>query len=82
MIMIIPKDSPAADEALRRTNEIGGFDITEVLLDHQWAVDLDGDGHAEIMVNDAGLRALALMSPRADAQEFVESAIAGRPGPA
>lgn len=52
-----------------------GLSIPDVLLPTQWCVALV-DGEPQILINEHGMRALALTAPRPDAREYVEELIA------
>lgn len=51
-----------------------GLNIADVLLPTQWAVCVV-DGRPEVVVTTDGMRALALVSPRPQAPEYVENLI-------
>lgn len=65
-----PRHQVALDDMREQT----GLNISDVLLPNQWAVMLV-DGHPMVIVNEDGMRALALMAPRPDAIQFTEDII-------
>lgn len=54
--------------------QYGGMDVRQALLPTHWTVALV-DGRAEVVLNAAGVRALALLAPRPDAQQVAEDLI-------
>lgn len=68
----------ASDPRYRQTitefREEFGLSIPDVLLPTQWCVALV-DGEPQILINEGGMRALAILSPRPNAPEYVEDMI-------
>lgn len=77
MIKLNPTD-PQWDAAVAAfTEQYGGMDPRQALLPTHWTVALV-DGRAEVVLNAAGVRVLALMAPRPDAQQVAEDLISHR----
>ncbi|MFE9748459.1 hypothetical protein ACFYOT_26430 [Saccharothrix saharensis] len=71
-------EDPRYHEALDRSAEQTGMRLEHVLLPTQWTV-MEVDGQAELIVTADGVRALAVLSPMADAAAIVED-ILRQPG--
>jgi hypothetical protein len=70
----LPKWSRAARDALDRSTEELGFDLSEVLDDEDWSV-MWIDGRAETVVTTTGVRKLAVFSPDQDRASQVVDAV-------
>ena len=51
------------DAALQEFQQCYGMDVRQVLLPSMWVVSILGPDEAGVMINEAGVRALALLSP-------------------
>ena len=71
----VPATDPRHQQALDDWAALYGFRAEQTLLPTHWAM-FEIDGHAEVCLNASGVRALALLAPRPDAQLIAEQIIA------
>lgn len=62
---------PRHHQAIEEFRDEFGLFIPDVLLPGHWCVALV-DGEPQILINEGGMRALALIAPRPNAPEYVE----------
>lgn len=75
---VISKASPVGRYAVAEMNHNLGYDIREVFSDEWWHVRLR-NGEPDVLLNEQGVRAMAMNSPRPDAaSRNVENILAGR----
>lgn len=70
----LDKSDPRVQDALESFYDDYGMFLDKVLLPAHWQVCML-DGKPEVTVNADGMRALALMAPRPDAQQLTEELI-------
>lgn len=66
---------PYYHQAIAELQADTGINVNDVLLPDQWCVFMV-DGRPCVCLNEAGMRAIALVSPRPDAREYVEELLA------